>query len=265
MKRRKSVETQKTILLVEDEVLIALMETQQLESEGYHVIHALSGEEAIERLCVQKEAAGLVLMDIDLGEGMDGTETAREILKTQDLPLVFLSSHMEKEIVERTEKITSYGYVVKNLNITVLDASIKMAFKLFNAHLSIQNQKMDMEAAYEEMQTANEELLRAQSDLIERETELTNMNADLRKTRILMQAAFDQSPVPLVVVTYPETGLAPANALQKAMQSGSAADWTAPLFLTAKNGARRRTTDKAAPIKKENGTSAGGVLVFREL
>ena len=38
---------------------------------------------------------------------------------------------MEQKIVEKTEKITSYGYVVKNTGIVVLDASIKMAFKLF--------------------------------------------------------------------------------------------------------------------------------------
>jgi PAS domain S-box-containing protein len=44
-----------------------------------------------------------------------------------------LSSHTDPEIVEKTEKITSYGYVVKNTGNTVLDASIKMAFKLFES------------------------------------------------------------------------------------------------------------------------------------
>ncbi len=54
------------------------------------------------------------------------------------MPIVFLSSHMEPEIVEKTEKITSNGYVVKSSSITVLDASIKMAFKLFDANLKIE-------------------------------------------------------------------------------------------------------------------------------
>ena len=39
-------------------------------------------------------------------------------------------------MIEKTEKITSYGYVVKQSAITVLDASIKMAFKLFDAKLA---------------------------------------------------------------------------------------------------------------------------------
>ena len=69
-----------------------------------------------------------------MGNGLDGTETASLILQDRDLPIVFLSSHTEPELVVKTEKLTSYGYVVKNSSITVLDASIKMAFKLFEAN-----------------------------------------------------------------------------------------------------------------------------------
>ncbi len=50
--------------------------------------------------------------------------------------------YTEPEIVEKTEKITSYGYVVKNSCTTVLDASVKMAFKLFHAnYLTEKNMK----------------------------------------------------------------------------------------------------------------------------
>jgi PAS domain S-box-containing protein len=73
-------------------------------------------------------------MDIDLGSGIDGTQAAETILKTKDIPVLFLSNHIESEIVDRTEKITSYGYVVKNSGDTVLLASIRMAFRLHDAH-----------------------------------------------------------------------------------------------------------------------------------
>lgn len=124
----------KTLLLVEDEALIALMEKKWLESEGYQVIHAFSGEKAIEHIR-NGDNISLVLMDIDLGKDrIDGTEAASIILKERDIPLLFLSSHTEKEIVEKTEAITSYGYVVKGSTHTVLSASIKMAFKLHSAY-----------------------------------------------------------------------------------------------------------------------------------
>lgn len=126
-------ESKKTILLVEDMAIIAMAEANTLKKNGYSVIIAGNGNEAI-KLASENSNLDLILMDIDLGKGMDGTEAAQIILKNQDVPIVFLSNHTEKEIVEKTEKITSYGYVVKNSGETVLMASIKMAFKLFDAH-----------------------------------------------------------------------------------------------------------------------------------
>jgi CheY-like chemotaxis protein len=121
----------KRILLVEDETILAMLESQQLEGMGYQVVHSHSGEDAVGRVRDSGLAFDAILMDIDLGRGMDGTEAAEAILAAADIPIVFLSSHTEPEIVRKTEGISSYGYVVKNSGIVVLDASIKMAFKLF--------------------------------------------------------------------------------------------------------------------------------------
>ncbi|TVQ96086.1 MAG: PAS domain S-box protein, partial [Spirochaetaceae bacterium] len=79
----------------------------------------------------------LVLMDINLGRGIDGTEAAERIVRERDVPILFLSSHTEPEVVEKTERISSYGYVVKSSTPTVLVASIKMAFKLHAAKQSV--------------------------------------------------------------------------------------------------------------------------------
>lgn len=125
-------EKQKTLLLVEDEAIIAAMETEQLKRYGYNVISANSGEKAIETF-KNNDSIDLILMDINLGKGIDGTSAAEIILKQKEVPIVFLSSHTEPEVVEKTEKITSYGYIVKNSEDTVIIASIKMAFKLFES------------------------------------------------------------------------------------------------------------------------------------
>jgi len=129
-----SKKQQKTILLVEDDALIATTETHELQKKGYQVNHVFTGQDAIQTALNENSNIDLILMDINLGSGIDGTETASKILKQKDIPVVFLSSHTESEIVEKTEKITSYGYVVKNSGIVVLDASIKMALKLFKAN-----------------------------------------------------------------------------------------------------------------------------------
>lgn len=122
----------KKILIVEDEPLLAMTQQKTLERIGYISEVARTGEHAIEK-CSNGCEADLILMDINLGPGIDGTEAAKEILSKKDIPIVFHSSHQEPEIVEKTEKITSYGYVVKGSSVTVLDASIKMAFKLHEA------------------------------------------------------------------------------------------------------------------------------------
>ncbi|MCK5199332.1 MAG: PAS domain-containing protein, partial [Spirochaetales bacterium] len=123
----------KTILLVEDDVIIALGKKNELENYGYNVLTAYTGNKAI-AVSEDNNDIDLILMDIDLGPGIDGTIAAEIILKNRDIPVVFMSSHTEPEIIKKTERITSYGYVVKSSIFTVLDASIKMAFKLFDAY-----------------------------------------------------------------------------------------------------------------------------------
>ena len=70
----------KTILLVEDEALIAMDEARMLEGYGYAVIIAYSGEEAV-AAAKSNPAIDLILMDIDLGPGMDGTGAAEEYIE----------------------------------------------------------------------------------------------------------------------------------------------------------------------------------------
>ena len=124
------------ILLVEDDAIIAMAEISELEKYDYTVHHVTTGEKAVQAIIDDVLPVDLILMDINLGSGIDGTQAAEQILNHKDIPVVFLSSHTEPKVVEKTEKITSYGYVVKNSGIVVLDTSIKMAFRLFNAKIA---------------------------------------------------------------------------------------------------------------------------------
>lgn len=125
----------KKILLVEDERIIAMSEEHILMRYGFEVVTVGTGEAAIATMD-SRDDIDLILMDINLSAGMDGTEAAQQILAHHDVPLIFISSHTEREIVERTEGITSYGYIVKNSGETVLIASVKMAFRLWYATLN---------------------------------------------------------------------------------------------------------------------------------
>lgn len=140
------------ILLVDDEPIVALAEKQTLEGFGYAVETSRSGEDAVARIA-RGERIDLVLMDIDLGSGIDGTEAASQILELHELPVVFLSGHSEPEIVERTERVTSYGYILKGSPDTVLYASVRMAFRLFDARRSQRAANDDLRRSEEKYRT----------------------------------------------------------------------------------------------------------------
>lgn len=137
MKNRDISETYsgKTVLLVEDEALIALAEAQTIRGFGYRVTVVRTGEEAV-RIAAAAAPLDLILMDIDLGSGIDGPQAAERILRARHIPIVFLTSHAEKEYVERVREITRYGYVLKNSGDFVLRSSIEMALELFHANES---------------------------------------------------------------------------------------------------------------------------------
>jgi len=143
-----SVSGERRILLVEDDPMTAAMEEMYLQDAGYSVMTAGSGPKAVD-LALSRDV-DLVLMDVDLGPGMDGTEAARRILAERDIPLIFLSSHTEPEIVTRTESITSYGYIVKTSNSAVLLASIRMAFRLHEARERADEQERFFRSIFEQ-------------------------------------------------------------------------------------------------------------------
>jgi PAS domain S-box-containing protein len=151
----------KKILLVEDEAIIALGEAETIRRFGYDVIIGNSGEDAV-KIALGDTAVGLILMDIDLGKGIDGTEAARRILSERDVPIVFLTSHSEKEMVEKVRGITRYGYVIKNSGDFVLQSSIEMAFELFEAL----KQAKDKDAALVQEQYLLHALLSTSPDYI---------------------------------------------------------------------------------------------------
>ena len=124
---------ERRVLLVEDEAIIALNQKMTLEKSGLAVSIAQNGPKAIEA-ANGNPRVDIVLMDIDLGNGMDGTEAATEILKRREVPIVFLTSHAEREMVTKVKGITRYGYVLKNAGEFVLVETIQMAFELFDAH-----------------------------------------------------------------------------------------------------------------------------------
>ncbi len=122
----------KTTLLVEDDPVTAVSEKVLLEANGYSVITAATGRKAIEITTCSK--VDLILMDLELGGDIDGHGAAARILEKKNIPILFLTAHIEREMVEKVRSVTRYGYALKNSGDYVLLSSIEMVFELFEAH-----------------------------------------------------------------------------------------------------------------------------------
>lgn len=141
----------KTVLLVEDDAVSELSEAGMLREAGFAVLSARSGEEAVELVSRGSEDLDLVIMDVELGRGMDGTAAAREILKLAALPIIFLSAHTEAEYVSRIEGIANYGYVPKCAGPHILLAAMRRALDLHATKLGLKQadeELADTEAHY---------------------------------------------------------------------------------------------------------------------
>ncbi len=80
------------ILIVEDEILIAEDLRFTLQRLGYQVVGiASSGTEAMRK--AGELHPDLVLMDVRLQGGMDGVETARQIRRGADIPMIYVTAH----------------------------------------------------------------------------------------------------------------------------------------------------------------------------
>jgi two-component system KDP operon response regulator KdpE len=78
----------KKILVVDDEQRIVQLVTMNLEMEGFQVISAADGYEALEK--VTRELPDLVILDVMMPD-MDGFETLRRIRELSTVPVIFLS------------------------------------------------------------------------------------------------------------------------------------------------------------------------------
>ncbi len=84
-----------SILLVEDEFIIALDRANSLKNNGFNINKEVidSGEKVVRFVQNAKIKPSLILMDIGLAEKMNGIEAAKEIRKDSDIPIIFMTGY----------------------------------------------------------------------------------------------------------------------------------------------------------------------------
>lgn len=120
------------VLIVEDEGVVALDMSQELESAGYTVAaHVISGEAAIQK--AGELRPDVILMDIHIQGEIDGIQAAEQISTRFNIPIIFVTAHADEATLQRAKLTRPYGYVIKPFEPNELRANIEIALHRFRA------------------------------------------------------------------------------------------------------------------------------------
>jgi PAS domain S-box-containing protein len=118
------------ILVVEDESIVAKDIQNTLIRLGYDVpATASNAASAFQKL--EDIQPDLVFLDIKLKGDIDGIQIAEKIKHSYDIPVIFLTSFVDKGTLDRAKVTEPYGYIVKPFNESDLQSTVEMALYKF--------------------------------------------------------------------------------------------------------------------------------------
>jgi AmiR/NasT family two-component response regulator len=150
-----------SVLIVEDEAIVAEDLSHKVTALGYHVVGVFStGHQAISAL--QQSATDLVLLDIQLSGSLDGIETATKVQQVCDAAIVFTTAHSDPETVKKANVIDPFGYILKPFGDRDLAVQLALALHKHRADRALREQITERQQAENKLRKSEELLLRAQ-------------------------------------------------------------------------------------------------------
>ena len=247
--------TGKTILVVEDERVVAKDLQRTLANLGYEVpATAASSEEAI-RLVVERCPA-LVLMDIHIKGEPDGIETARLIRARFDVPVVFLTAYADGETIARAKLTEPHGYLLKPVKAEELRSTVEVALHKHSVERRLRERERWFSATLNSIADA---VVSADAD-----GRVTFMNPAAEVlTRWRSEDAAGSPLADVVRLRDPSTKAAIDSPIASALR-GLKVD-QAEAELSPREGPERSIAHTAAPIVGDGGVVLGAVLVLRDV
>jgi two-component system, cell cycle response regulator len=130
MSREQTAASSPIILVADDEPVNRALIQRRLEREGYHVLTARDGSEAVEQALAS--LPDLVILDVMMPEmdGMDACRLIKETEATRDIPIIFLSARDETEMKVSGLSLGADDYISKPFEAEELIARVHVAIRL---------------------------------------------------------------------------------------------------------------------------------------
>ena len=119
--------------MVADDSASIAGEIRDFAEFGYEVLTTV-GDLHVLKLLVDNPRVGIVVLDLDLGNGIDSMQTARDLLAHRSLPILFRSAKLDRTAYDRVQQISHYGLISKNSGFFVLLSAVEAAYRLFEEH-----------------------------------------------------------------------------------------------------------------------------------
>ena len=244
------------ILIVEDESLIALDIEARLEKYGYEVCgKAPSGEQAI--LLVENKRPDLVLMDIMIKGNINGIQTAEEINKRTDSPIIYLTAYVDQATLEKAKLTNPFGYLSKPIQERDLHNTIEMALNKSRIEKELKVTKNWLQITLASIGDA--------VIVTDANGKINFMNAVAEKmTGWKFDFAVDLDLTDVFKIENEYTGEDVENPVNIVLRTGEIVYLSNHTNLISKDGEKKSILDSAAPIKDEKGNIQGVVLVFHD-
>ncbi|MDX2167135.1 MAG: response regulator [Deltaproteobacteria bacterium] len=251
-----SAERRATILIVEDERVVAKDLANTLTGLGYDVVGSVkSGREAID--AAQAQRPDLILMDISLPGEIDGITAAAEIKRVLDRPIVYLTAYSDGEILVRARQTEPHGYLVKPFRGAELRSTIEMALY-----------KHAMERRLREREQWLATTLRSIGDAVittDANAQVTYLNpAAETLTGWPLGEASGRAVSEILALRDAVSRQPLANPAEAAMRRGSVQSVSPDAELVGRDGPAIPIDDSAAPIVDQSGGVLGSVVVLRD-
>jgi len=115
----------KSILIVEDELIIAANLSLQLTHLGYEVIGIIPRAEEV-LFQISKQIPDIILMDINLKGDLDGIEVVHLIQKEYKIPIIYLTANSNEAHFNRAKETNPYAFVSKPYKKLELQRAIEL-------------------------------------------------------------------------------------------------------------------------------------------
>lgn len=109
----------KSILIIEDDLILALSVEMMLKKIGFnHIKKAETGEEALE--LIKTFTPDVLLVNINLGAGISGIETVKKIQATMPIPALYVTGNSDNHFRTLAEQTNFIGYLIKPITLREL-------------------------------------------------------------------------------------------------------------------------------------------------